>query len=505
MPFKENFNLEKGFLMATSKGPNVGFVRKEVKKQLPKWGLVDDTVEGEDAVKVKGEVYLPKPETHTDTALNDKIYKKYKTRAVFFPVTGRTLSGLCGQVFSKPVATEIPPSLELLEEDIDGAGTTLEQQSKETLKAALKHGRGGLLSDFPKIDPEKVVVKADLETGKIRPRVIFYEAGQIINWREATTNGETKLSMLVLYENKIIEDDGFEIKTSPRWRVYRLTENGVTVTVYRKENDKNSDNVEYVVDEEEAVILGADKNPLSTIPFSFVGSENNDATVDESPLYPLGQLNIAHFRNSADYEQSLFIVGQATPVFTGLTDDWVEKHIQGKVTLGSSTPVSLPKDATAELLQAESNSMPMEGMKHKEDQMKAIGAKLIEPGSVQRTATEAEIEETSEASVLSSVAKNVSAAYESALYFCSLFTEPVEMGDITVALNSEFQITGLSYQERQEVVAAWQAGVLTWEEVREVYRRKGIATETNEDAQTKIQNGEITLGGEIDENKGNEE
>jgi len=484
-------------------GPNIGFIRKEVEKQLPKWGLVDDTVEGEDAIKLKGEKYLPKPETHTDTKLNDKIYKKYKTRAVFFPVTGRTLSGLVGQVFSKPVATEIPPNLDLLKEDIDGAGTTLEQQSKETLESVLKKGRGGLLSDFPRVDPEAVVTKADLESGKLRPRILFYAPGQIINWREQTTGGETKLALLVLFENKIVNDDGFEFETSPRWRVYRLTENGVTVEVWKKETDKATEHVVYVVDEEEASIIGADKKPLSTIPFSFVGANNNDATVDESPLYSLAQLNVAHYRNSADYEQSLFIVGQATPVFTGLTDDWVTKHIQGKVTLGSSTPVSLPQGATAELLQAEPNSMPMEGMKHKEDQMKAIGAKLIEPGTVERTATEAEIEETSEASILSSVAKNVSAAYEMALYFCSLFIEEAKPDDITVALNSEFQVTGLNFQERQEVLGAWQAGVLVWEEVRDVYRRKGIATVKDEDAKTKIENELITLDG--GGNKGNGE
>ena len=199
--------------MPKSTGPNVGFIRKEVEKQLPKWGLVDDTVEGEDAIKLKGEKYLPKPETHTDTKLNDKIYKKYKTRAVFFPVTGRTLSGLVGQVFSKPVATEIPSNLDLLEEDIDGAGTTLEQQSKETLESVLKKGRGGLLSDFPRVDPEVVVTKADLESGKLRPRVLFYAPSQIINWREQTTGGETKLSLLVLFENKIVNDDGFEFET----------------------------------------------------------------------------------------------------------------------------------------------------------------------------------------------------------------------------------------------------------------------------------------------------
>lgn len=482
-------------------GPNVGYVRKEVEKQLPKIMLVDDTVEGEEQIKSKGETYLPKPETHSDTTINDKVYLKYKLRAVFFPVAGRTLSGLVGQVFSKPVATEIPPSLELLEEDIDGAGTTLEQQSKGTLATVLKHGRAGLLSDFPKVKDGQIIVKADMESGKIRPRVLFYNPQQIINWREATINGETKLSMLVLLENKVVEDDGFAFKCSPRWRVYKAdTESGgVTVALWKKVDDKKAESIEFEIDEEEAVILGADQKPLQVIPFAFVGAENNDSEIDDSPLYPISQLNIAHYRNSADYEQSLFNVGQVTPVFTGLTDGWVKDHIDGKVTIGSTTPISLPKDADAKLLQAETNSMPMEGMKHKEDQMKAVGAKLIEPGTVQRTATEAEIEETSEASVLSSVAKNVSAAYELAFYYCSLFIGEVEQESISIALNSEFQITGLNAQERAEVLAAWQSGVITWGEVREVYRRKGIATLPDDDALTKIENEGIAFGTGVEE------
>lgn len=480
------------------KSPNIGFVRKEVSAKLKKWGLVDDCVEGEETIKAKGEMYLPKPDANTDLAKNEAQFKKYKLRAVFFPVTGRTLEGLIGQVFSKPIATDFAPSFERLENDVDGAGTNLEQQSKQALESVLKHGRAGLLSDFPTIEDGAIVTRDQIESGRIRPRVILYNAAQIINWREQVVGGETQLSLLVLKEEKDVSTDKFEIKCEPRWRVYELNEAGqVEVSVWKLvSKDKSGTNAqEYEVETEATTIRGGNGQPLTRIPFSFVGATNNDSSVDEAPLYPLACLNVAHYRNSADYEQSLFIAGQPTPVFTGLTDQWVKDHINGKVMLGSQNAVSLPPGSTAELLQAAPNSMPMEGMGHKEDQMKAIGAKLIEPGTVQRTATESEIEETSEASILSSVAKNVSAAYELAFYFCSLFGEEIAIDEITIALNSEFQVMGLNAQERQEVIAAWQGGVLTWEEVREVYRRKGIATEPDEDARTKIDNEQITLGG----------
>ena len=45
---------------------------------------------------------------------------------------------------------------------------------------------------------------------------------------------------------------------------------------------------------------------------------------------------------------------------------------------------------------------------------------------------------------------------------------------------------GLSAGERQEIMVAWQGGILTWAEVREVYRRKGIATTPDDEARAAI-------------------
>lgn len=491
-----------------SKGPNIGFIRKEVSSKLPKWQKVDDTCEGEEAIKCKGEIYLPKPDANTDPVKNKLAYEKYKLRAVFFPVIGRTLEGLIGQVFSKPISTDFPPSFDRLENDVDGAGTTLEQQSKQTLESVLKKGRAGLLSDFPTIADGAIVTRDQIESGRIRPRVILYQPEQIINWREMVVGGETQLSLLVLKEQKDVSTDKFEIKCEPRWRVYELNESGQvevsvwklpavqtgTITVVQHQGNPISNSDDYEVEIEATAISGGNGQGLARIPFAFVGSTNNDSTVDEPPLYPLACLNVAHYRNSADYEQSLFLAGQPHLVLAGIKETWAEKYLKEGVRLGSANGTMLNEGGTAEILQVQPNSMPMEGMTHKEEQMKAIGAKLIEPSRVQQTATEAEIEATSEASILSSIAKNVSSAYELAFYFCSLFGEEVALEEILIDLNSEFQVMGLNAQERQEVMAAWQSGVLTWEEVREVYRRKGIATETNDDARVKIDAAEISLG-----------
>ena len=457
-------------------GPNVGYIRPEVEAQLDKWQLVDDAVEGIDAIKKAGTKYLIRPESYTD-----QQYANYLQRAGFFPVTGRTLEGLVGQVYSEPVVTDLDSSLDPLVLDVDGAGLTLEQQSKMTLSNVLKKGRAGLLSDFPDVPDDMVVTQADRDEGGYRPRVILYAAEQIINWREMVKGGKTSLSLLVLKEETIIEDDGFEFETEPRWRVYEIDESGfVMVTVY-----KLDDSDEYEI-ETQTQITGSDGVPLTEIPFTFVGSLNNDSTVDESPLFPIASLNIGHYRNDADNEQCLNFMSQKTIVITGVSETWMEKYLKGGVKMGSQYGLVLGQHGDAKLLEPKSDSRLMDNMEHKEDQMKAIGAKLIEPKTVQRTATETEIEATSEASMLSSVAQNVSTAYKTAFYHCSKFGEDVDPETIIIELNSEFQVMGLNAQERAEVVSAWMNGLITKEEARAVYKAKGIATENDEEAFVKI-------------------
>lgn len=48
--------------------------------------------------------------------------------------------------------------------------------------------------------------------------------------------------------------------------------------------------------------------------------ENNNPYPDNAIMYDLATLNISHYRNSADYEETMFVVGQATLFVSGLQD-----------------------------------------------------------------------------------------------------------------------------------------------------------------------------------------
>ena len=479
--------------------PNVKFTRQEVRDATPEWTLVSDCVKGQEKVKSKGELYLPKPTGDLDPSYALERYNAYLTRASYYNATGRTTSGLVGQVFSKPPEIEITGPLEQYLSDIDGAGTSLVQQSKVTLQQNVSTGHGGLLVDYPNARG-KVATLADTQSKRLRPRILNVEATRIINWRMVNIGGESKLEMVMITEDKAITDDGYEIKLEPRWRELRLnqSEDGlfVTVTVWKQNDGESPNNVEDFIIESGPDKLIADGKDMDTIPFVFFGALNNEPTIDKPPMLDLANINIAHYRNSADYEESIFIVGQPTPVFTGLTQDWVNNNIAGKVILGSRSAIGLPEGATAELLQASPNSMPYEGMKQKEEQMKSIGAKLIEPGFTKTTATQVLVDASSESSILTTATENVSVAYTVALGFFAKFlggSEPT----ITFELNTDYDVDRMDAQERAQLLLEWQGGAITWEEMRGSLRLAGVATEEDDIAKSQIAR-------EIEEIPGNE-
>ena len=81
---------------------------------------------------------------------------------------------------------------------------------------------------------------------------------------------------------------------------------------------------------------------MKEIPFTFVGAQNNDPSIDESPLYDIAMINLGHYRNSADYEESVFWCGQAQPWISGLDEQWRDWMEKNGVYVGSRAPMMLP-------------------------------------------------------------------------------------------------------------------------------------------------------------------
>lgn len=465
--------------MATKKNlPDVTVLHPNYVKMQNKWKQIRDVLGGEEVIKtvcLQTKKYLPLPETEADQMANDARYLAYVARAVFYNATARTLSGLVGQVFSKPPVATFPDSLEYLKDDPAGSGVTLEQQAKGVLANIMAVGRAGLWVDYPSV--EGGVTKAESEDGIIRPFITAYKAEEVRNWRTRKVGAKTLLSLVVLSEEYIEEDDGFSMVMKTRYRELRLNEAG-NYCVRLWQPGKNGT---YVTPG--FVFPRNAKGELFTeIPFVFIGIANNDSEIDEPPMYDISCVNLGHFRNSADYEESCFMVGQPTPWFSGLTDEWVKNTLKGKVFLGSRGGIPLPAGGAAGLLQAQSNTIVSEALDKKESQMIALGAKLIQAssGGGAKTATEVNTDKVSEVSVLAAAARNTSAAYDVAFNFCSAFSGISE--DVQFELSTDFEMSKMTSQDLLALVTTWQSQGITTKEFRNILRKAGYATETIEEA-----------------------
>ena len=444
---------------------------KEYTANQASWKLVKDCVAGSATVKEAGETYLPAPIVSEDAAANKAAYESYKLRANFVNFTGHTKKGMVGMVFRKDTSLELPSELEYLKTNSNGGGLSLDQVVRSVLGNIIETGRYGLLVDYPQT--EAALTKAQVIAQNLQANILSYNAESIINWRTTTIGGVTKLSLVVLKEE--VEEasvDGFEVTDAIQHRVLRLNDAGV----YEQEI-YNADGISQGAFEPK-------DNTGSTwkeIPFTFIGSENNDQTVDEAPLYNLAEINLSHYRDSADWQDSSFFTGQPTLVIAGVTQSWNDNVLRGKVFLGARTSLPLPEGATANLLQASPNLLPAEGMKEKEKQMQMIGAKLIQDGGGIETAEAAKIRFAGENSELATMVGNVEDGLLNCFKWVTQFMGGAE--DYKLDINKQFYDVSLDAQQIMAIIQLADRGDINQEDVRTNLRKSGLLDEsrTSED------------------------
>lgn len=472
--------------------PKVHFIHPALQKLLPQYRLIRDALAGEVAVKARKMTYLPHPGEPNKCGGVDKRYEDYITRANYYNITRRTLNGLVGQVFMKDPVVKLPGELSFIEEDVTGTKIPLLQQAKKVEALTLSYSRCGLFVDYPAV--EGPVTKEQLEKEKIRPTIKTYHAEEIVNWHVIQKGGVGVLSMVALYETYEFENDGFEAKTAEQYRVLRIdSEGNYYQDIWREREPTEKKKTDPFDMRRETGRTGfeptwqvhqtvyptdANGQPFKEIPFTFIGSENNDHNPDNPNLFDLASLNIAHYRNSADYEELLFLSGQPTIFISGMTKEYLDEVHGGILKMGSRGGVTGPENSSAKLLQISENQPGLAAMEHKEKQMVALGAKLVEQNKVERTAFEVRLEATADGSVLSNTTKNVSSAFVQALKWCAMYVGTT--GEIEFKLNTEYDLVKMNSDEIQQLILTWQEGLLGFKEVRDKLRQDNIATMPDE-------------------------
>lgn len=421
---------------------------------LPRWNLTTDVV------NTTVEQYLRVIDP-SDIVRSEQ----YKTNSILTNFTARTKQGLIGAVYRLDPEVELGTTVEYLTEDATGSSLTLNQLSKAIVGDVLETGRVGLLVDFPQTEID-MPTQAQVDESNNKARITKYEARSIINWKTENIGGVTRLELVVLKEvSSRLAEDRFSWIEVIQYRALRMIE-GVYVQELYDDTDRLIETI---------IPTKADNSTWTEIPFVFIGSENNDPVVDNSPLYDLATVNIQHYRNSADYEESVYLVGQPTLVLNVgevSIEDWKVANPDGAI-MGSRNGILTAIGGSATLLQANPNQLADEAMKRKEQQAVMLGARLITPNNGVETAEAARIRHGSENSVLSNIVHNVSTGLLDAINFVGEFMGTSEEEQV-------FELNDMFFDDTiapEMIIAAIQMldrGIIAKADLRNQLRTVGV-------------------------------
>jgi hypothetical protein len=394
----------------------------------------------------------------------------YKERAVFYPVTSQTMNGMNGLMFSKKPKIELPAQLEYMLTNIDGGGISLYQQMKAAADDVNRFGRVGLYTSYPK--REGPASRADILAGQAVATISRIEPQYIINWRTRQRGSQVIMELIVIMESvNVVDDDGYMIKPTEQIRELFISDlNVYTEQLWRKERTGEKKWNKF---EAEYTPKDSAGNTFDTIQFQFCGSENNDYNVDLPPAQGLTDINISHYINSADWEDSLHWAGQSQPFLTGVNQANLDSMKAEGVYVGGRNVIVID-DPTGKFGFATPSANPAirQAMIDKIEMMVALGALMLQPTGPAKTATQSAGEQEARHSQLSMIAMNVSEAYTAALESASKFMGASDT--VLVELSTDFIAPEVSPQELQAIMMGFISGSMPIGEYVTYMQKRGF-------------------------------
>jgi len=429
--------------------PGVSTKHESYKALEDRWAKCRDCAEGSDAVKARGVLYLPALDSHKQESLlgvgGSSKYNEYLLRTLFYNATGRTIQGLAGAIFQKAPAV-IAPGAEEHVKDITLTGENFEMFSLYVTKEYLTTGRSGILVDMT----------TELATSP-RPYMVCYKAEEIINWRFEKMGGDQELCLVVLQEtiSPVNPEDEFTADPIVQYRVLRLVDGIYSQQIYIPVKGTDS-KIEY--QGQPVVIPQRRGKPLDFIPFSLPWS------FSIPPLLDLVEVNLNHYRNSADLSHGLHYTALPTPWVSGMRGDSTKP-----LSIGSGTAWDLEINGEAGMLEFTGRGLGAisKNLEHLEHMMATLGARLLEQASrYAETALSVAVRHSSEYATLRTIAQVVEAQLTFALkcHTWWLGTDKlVADSKADVQLNKIFFDQSVTADELRALLLALQASSISYD------------------------------------------
>ena len=407
-----------------------------------------DAFKGTDSIKSKplDEDYLPRL-----GGQDEEDYENYKRRAVFYAAMNRTVVALVGALCRKPAQVDNGELLAEFMKDVTGTGIPFDEFLKRIEAEILISGRVVVCVD-----------RMDNETN--RPYLIYYKSEDCTNWFTSKSSTFTQSLTTVIFKESyydVDEKNSYLQVVRDQYREYILDETTgqVVVNLHRPiiQNSGYTGPAEYEIYETKSMTNRG--KGLGFLPVTMVVSSGEDYEVPSPPLLDLVDVNIAHYRNSADFEHGLHWTALPTPWFSGLSD------ASAQISIGSGAAIILPDPSSnAGFLEFSGAGLTQisGALKHKEGLMSTLGARMLSSGMDQSTSAEVvRINVSGEISALINVAKSTSRCVSRILRMVSLWENQKGAESIEVHINEDYVDTKLGAADIQALLGAYQGGALS--------------------------------------------
>lgn len=391
------------------------------------WQLIRDCMDGESAIKRRGEKYLPKPSGFKQQSDGgDAMYAAYRARAQFPALLAPSVGAMIGIIHNTEFDIELPSALEYLWENADGEELPLEAFSRRITRELLTIGGYVVLTDAP--------------TDGGDPYLVGLSRDRLINWDS---------DWYVLDETRQ-KRDGFVWKQLEKYRVLQMDGLACAGCFYSGET----------LNEEEIVIRGRGGGVLPRIPLAVGNAMDLSPNIEAPPLIGVANAAQAIYQLSADYRHQLYMSGQETAVV-------INGEKPSAVGAGVIVELRGSPEQTPDFKYVGPSCVGIEAHKQAmaDNREAAVmaGARLFEQTAAGAESGEAKrLRYASETATLTSIAQSSCMILERALKNAAMIAGASE-DDVIVTPPSDLMDRTMTPQDFAALFGVYAAGGMSWE------------------------------------------
>lgn len=418
----------------------------------PRWQKAQDAFDGQFAVKkhdrdlwcsilkMNIELYYLSP---TDGMLNSDapIYQHLLNGAVYAELFSKVIEAYQGLVFRKEPNKDLTKEVKQYENNISIDGLNIDTFTGRWFEQVLLKNRTGILVDMP-VKSNDIMTRADADNAGVKPYLAMYTAERILYWETAIHGGVEKTTKVVLDESftsqkQLDESITLVHDNVKRYRVLLLDDLGI----YKQQIWQFNGNVQ---SKESLQLVGevtplANGNFLYEIPFVCSTSMGHSWKITTPITEKILNVDMGHYRNSGDYENSLRLTASPTPVIAGRLSELSKTESGLKFSLGANKVIEVDEGGSATFLEYSGSGIEpiKDAMEDKERLIGILSSQLLVTNKKGVEAAETvRLNQNTGDSILAAIAKHVSKDIEKTLNWFTAFGGG--NGSNTYQLNTDY-------------------------------------------------------------------